>query len=286
MGELLALQWRDVDFAGEAIRVRRSYNRYGGVGTPKSGKVRSVPLVADVAAALARLAERDEFTGEDDLVFPNPYGRFMDSTWLRDRYKAAVGRAGLRPLRFHDLRQMFGTLAVRRAEVPAVQAWMGHADNHTTMRYVYHLSEDVRQMSRTSCEMSRDVLEMSRSDMHRGGMCFSLRRLSRVVLSVRFGRDSKGFQRPSGPTARACLAAQRPVLRRDISRDILASTTCVQCATVCGQGMSWTSGCTSARGSVGNGRGGGGWQATFGAHRWGAWLSGWVGDSGRRSGRA
>src|SRR5581483_6238631 len=78
------------------------------------------------------------FTGEDDLVFPGPYGRFMDSTWLRDRYKAAVARAGLRPLRFHDLRHTFGTLAVRRAEVPAVQAWMGHADIQTTMRYVHH----------------------------------------------------------------------------------------------------------------------------------------------------
>ncbi len=56
MGELLALQWRDVDFAGEAIRVRHSYNIHGGLGTPKSGKVRSVPLVPDVAKALAASA--------------------------------------------------------------------------------------------------------------------------------------------------------------------------------------------------------------------------------------
>ncbi|MGI8712817.1 MAG: tyrosine-type recombinase/integrase [Solirubrobacteraceae bacterium] len=41
-------------------------------------------------------------------------------------------------MRFHDLRHTFGTLAVRRAEVPAVQAWMGHSDIQTTMRYVHH----------------------------------------------------------------------------------------------------------------------------------------------------
>jgi integrase len=35
-------------------------------------------------------------------------------------------------------RHTFGTLAVRRAEVPAVQAWMGHSDIQTTMRYVHH----------------------------------------------------------------------------------------------------------------------------------------------------
>ncbi len=38
LGELLALQWRDVDFSGDAIRVRRSYTVHGGLGTPKSRK--------------------------------------------------------------------------------------------------------------------------------------------------------------------------------------------------------------------------------------------------------
>jgi integrase len=94
-------------------------------------------MVPDVARVLARLSERAEFIGDDELVFPNDLGRFLDASSLRDRYKAAVARAGLRPLRFHDLRHTFGTLAVRQAEVPAVQAWMGHADIQTTMRYVH-----------------------------------------------------------------------------------------------------------------------------------------------------
>jgi integrase len=138
LGELLALQWRDVDFAGDAIRVRRSYNVHGGVGTPKSGKVRSVPMVPKVGQALARLAEREWFTGDEDLVFAGDLGNYLDASALRDRYKAALDRAGLRRLRFHDLRHTFGTLAVKRAEIPAVQAWMGHAHVGTTMRYIHH----------------------------------------------------------------------------------------------------------------------------------------------------
>jgi integrase len=138
LGELLALQWRDVDYDGEVIRVRRSYNVHGGVGSPKSGRARSVPMVPDVAAALARLAERPWFTGDEDFVFGGELGGCQDATSLRHRYKAALVRAGLRPLRFHDLRHTFGTLAVRKAEIPAVQAWMGHADIQTTMRYVHH----------------------------------------------------------------------------------------------------------------------------------------------------
>jgi integrase len=138
LGELLALQWRDVDFAGEVIRVRHSYNVHGGLGTPKSGKVRSVPMVPDVARNLASLADRAQFAGDEDLVFAGEFGMFLDASALRERYKAALKRAGLRLLRFHDLRHTFGTLAVRRAEVPAVQAWMGHANIQTTMRYVHH----------------------------------------------------------------------------------------------------------------------------------------------------
>ena len=138
MGELLALEWHDVDYASDVIRVRRSYNVHGGVGSPKSGKVRSVPMVPDVAKRLASLAGRTDFTEPEDLVFPGDTGRYQDASSLRIRYQRTLERAGLRRLRFHDLRHAFGTLAVRRAEVPAVQAWMGHADIQTTMRYVHH----------------------------------------------------------------------------------------------------------------------------------------------------
>jgi integrase len=100
-GELLALHWRDVDFAGSVIRVRASYAE-GALTTPKSGKVRSVPMATDVAEALARLGTRSELVGGDDLVFIGHAGGYLDGSALRRRYGAALKRAGLRPLRFHE----------------------------------------------------------------------------------------------------------------------------------------------------------------------------------------
>ena len=88
-GELLALRWRDVDFAGSAIRVRASYAA-GELTTPKSGKVRSVPMAPDVAEALARLGQRDDWTGDDDLVFAGEAGDYLDGSALRRRYAAAL----------------------------------------------------------------------------------------------------------------------------------------------------------------------------------------------------
>ena len=138
-GELVALRWRDVDFAGDAIRVRGNFS-HGEVVTPKGGKVRTVPMVPEVAQALARLGSRERFSSESDLVFPNEVGAHIDASALRRRYLRALEAAGLRRLRFHDLRHTFGSLAINRASIVQVQAWMGHADVDTTMRYLHHKS--------------------------------------------------------------------------------------------------------------------------------------------------
>ena len=140
-GELLALRWRDVDFAGQAIRVRASFAG-GQVTSPKSGKVRSVPMAPDVASALAALGRRERWTGDDDLVFVGTLGSPVDGSALRRRYTEALRRAGLRPLRFHDLRHTFGTRIIAKADIRRVQEWMCHADVQTTMKYLHYAPRD------------------------------------------------------------------------------------------------------------------------------------------------
>ncbi len=137
LGELIALTWRDVDFPGAAIRVRHSYAA-GAVTAPKSGKVRALPMAPDVATTLAKLGHRDHWIDDDDLVFPGDTGSFLDGSALRRRYKMALGIAGLRQLRFHDLRHTFGTRMITKADIRRVQEWMGHADIQTTMRYLHY----------------------------------------------------------------------------------------------------------------------------------------------------
>lgn len=138
-GELVALRWRDVDFANETIRVRASVT-HGQLTTPKSGKVRAVPMAPEVAAALARLSSRGHSTRDDDLVFPGVAGGYLDGSALRRRYVAALERAGLRRLRFHDLRHTFGSRVINRASLREVQEWMGHASPMTTARYLHYKS--------------------------------------------------------------------------------------------------------------------------------------------------
>jgi integrase len=140
LGELRALRWRDVDFGKHLVHVRRNYT-HSTEDVPKSGKVRSVPLIDQAAKALDALSRRERFTGEDDLVFVNEVGAYVSGWRLRNRFEAALDRAGLKRLRLHDLRHTFGTLAVQAFPLSDVKAYMGHADIQTTMLYVHHVPQ-------------------------------------------------------------------------------------------------------------------------------------------------
>jgi integrase len=95
-------------------------------------------MAPDVASALARLGQREQFTGADDLVFPGTTGGYLDGDALSKRYGRTLDRAALRRLRFHDLRHTFGTRMIAKADVRRVQEWMGHADIQTTMKYLHY----------------------------------------------------------------------------------------------------------------------------------------------------
>lgn len=151
-GELLALRWEDVDFEQFSIRVFEGYSA-NQVGKTKSRKSRVVPMAKEITDALSHLKTRDEWTAKKDLVFVNREGTHVDGSALRRRYLATLDAAGLRRLRFHDLRHTFGSLSINVASIVQVQAWMGHADIKTTMRYLHHKSraDDAQLLSAAFC---------------------------------------------------------------------------------------------------------------------------------------
>lgn len=137
MGEMLALRVGDIDWAGSALVVSRAVSAGVERGT-KTGRVRQVPLADQAGAALARVLQREDFHGRDDYVFSNAYGRRLDGSALRRRYKRARDAVGLRPLRWHDLRHTFGSLLVAGGiDLVSVKDAMGHTQLTTTSRYLH-----------------------------------------------------------------------------------------------------------------------------------------------------
>jgi integrase len=142
-GELVALRWMDCDWIARKVRVRANYV-LGEFDTPKSELgSRGVPMALEVAQALAAWQPRD--SADKDLVFPDPItGGPMSNAAILRRYRKALKAADLANEHvFHDLRHTFGTRAAA-AGVPmrTLQAWMGHRDYQTTMRYADYSPSD------------------------------------------------------------------------------------------------------------------------------------------------
>lgn len=137
-GELMALRWRDVDWAAARIRVRQNYVR-GEFGTPKTRRsTRSVPMADEVAGELDRLLQESHWQADDDLVFAHPAtGEPLARANITRRMQRALEAAGLDDSRrFHDLRHTFGTrMAAAGVPMRTLQEWMGHRDLATTQIY-------------------------------------------------------------------------------------------------------------------------------------------------------
>ncbi len=150
-GEILALQWSDVDFSRGVIHVRRSLV-HGQLTTPKSGRARDVVLAPRLAAIYfdvlaARQTEALAFGWREapEWVFPvaSETGGPMDEanlerSWRLVRRKAQ--RRGVRRLWFHCSRHTFASLALAAGHsVKWVADQLGHADPALTLRVYAHL---------------------------------------------------------------------------------------------------------------------------------------------------
>lgn len=148
LGELLGLEWRDVDLGEKPlIRVERQWTKFGEITPPKTEKsVRRVPLWPEAVEALRTLhAEaRSAFRARpEDPVFwaRGELGRLSHRNAQRRAFDLARDHAGLtKELTFHSLRHAFASLAHhRRVPLPVVSAVMGHSNVHVTASVYVHL---------------------------------------------------------------------------------------------------------------------------------------------------
>jgi integrase len=135
-GEIFALSWSDVDFGARLITVRHTVFR-GKLYPPKGGRDRVIPMTARLSAVLA---ERKKTQGDKaKFLFPGENGELSNHQDHIDRpLHGALKKAGLRRIRFHDLRHSFASQLVSAGRsIKEVQELLGHTTVQVTMRYAH-----------------------------------------------------------------------------------------------------------------------------------------------------
>ena len=146
IGELIALQWPDVDFVQKIIRVQRNITR-GKITTPKSHSSRR--FVRMTSQLMYVLKQHKLFVKEETLrcgwaeipewIFfnedgkPLNYGNFIHRIWNK-----AVDKSGLKRRTPHDMRHTYATLRLSKGDSLAeVSKEMGHSTTEITYRTYY-----------------------------------------------------------------------------------------------------------------------------------------------------
>lgn len=147
LGEALGLSWSDVDLTKATATFRRSNAT---TDRTKTGKVRTVPLVPEVVAALKarRKVQREDqllmgsgWQNFDGLVFTTFEGRPMNPHNARKDFQAVLRRKGLSPARpYHSLRHGLATRLLHR-DIPmhVVSAILGHSSIKLTVDVYGHV---------------------------------------------------------------------------------------------------------------------------------------------------
>lgn len=153
IGELSALQWKDISIGERTIRIGATLQRLHdgelnngrhtkiAIGTPKSGmSVRIIPMTNYTAELCEKMRACDEayiLTGTTDYMEPRTL------QYRIDKYTKACGLEGVHA---HTLRHTFATRAVEVGfEIKSLSEVLGHANTSITLERYVHASMDLKR---------------------------------------------------------------------------------------------------------------------------------------------
>ncbi|WP_066640163.1 site-specific integrase [Desulfolucanica intricata] len=147
LGEVLGLQWHDVDFENGTITIKRAVdcrNRYI-KETKTTESVRTLLLDTETLAVLTVHKEQQIKKGnasllkEDTLMFPASDGRPLIEGAIRKTMNRVLKKAGLEHIRVHDLRHTAGSILLDEGvPLTTVSAFLGHSTPATTASVYAH----------------------------------------------------------------------------------------------------------------------------------------------------
>jgi len=146
-GELIGLQWNDIDLENEFITVRRTVKELNGkliIGEPKTVKGKRLVSLPKVAVSALKVLKKekgiDDDRGDTWVFTDTKNGLIRVQNLYKRHYKKVIENAKLPYIRFHDLRHCHATLLLQQGINPKiVQERLGHSNISITLDIYSHV---------------------------------------------------------------------------------------------------------------------------------------------------
>ena len=152
LGELMGLEWQDVDFKNGIISINRSSQYLADMGVftkvPKTeSSIREIAIPEFIISLLEEYKlwyeEQKSIYGElwmnSDRLFVQADGKPMHPSTISKWFVKYVGQIGLPVINFHGLRHTNASLLVaQNIDIAVISARLGHAQISTTLDFYVH----------------------------------------------------------------------------------------------------------------------------------------------------
>lgn len=152
LGELMGLEWQDVDFKNGIISINRSSQYLADMGVftkvPKTeSSIREIAIHEFIISLLEEYKlwyeEQKSIYGElwtnSDRLFVQADGKPMHPSTISKWFVKYVGQIGLPVINFHGLRHTNASLLVaQNIDIAVISARLGHAQISTTLDFYVH----------------------------------------------------------------------------------------------------------------------------------------------------
>ena len=178
-GELLGLNWSQINWKKHELCVDRQlvWNRDNPcqkfIAEPKYASCRTIVLAPSIERILheqhfavqEQRAQAGDSWIERGLVFPGPQGDFLSRQTVYDCLRRVAKKAGIKPLRVHDLRHIFAAFALEAGvDVRTVQGLLGHATPEFTLRVYAYVNDHMKKTAAKKIEVAIGLLEQIARD--------------------------------------------------------------------------------------------------------------------------